>query len=125
MVPNKTQVGQAAEQLARRYLESQGMKYLQQNLRYPVGEIDLLMEDTEYVVFVEVRYRRQTRFGSGAETVNYTKRQKLIKAALYYLQQHPQMARLPMRFDVISIAGELNQDSAKIDWLKNAFTIQE
>jgi putative endonuclease len=125
MASHKAQAGQAAEELARRFLESHGLKYLKRNVRFPVGEIDLMMEDMRHLVFVEVRYRRQNNFGSGAETVNRTKQAKCVRAALYYLQRHPQDAHRPMRFDVVSIEGDLQSGSANIDWIKNAFTAQE
>lgn len=79
----------------------------------------MVMEENNTIVFVEVRYRKQTRFGSGAESVNHTKQGKLIATALHYLQKHPKYNNRPSRFDVVSITQQAAQ--AEIDWIKDAF----
>jgi len=113
------QQGEAAEALARDHLQHQGLKLLQQNYRCRGGEIDLVMEHGDSTVFVEVRYRRSTHFGSGAESVDYRKQQKLIHAANHYLQQNPKRANKPARFDVISI--HMQGDTPSVDWIRDAF----
>jgi putative endonuclease len=121
-VPNKQtsiQIGTAAESLACDYLQQCGLTLLARNYRAPPGELDLIMQDHDHMVFVEVRFRRNHRYGSGADSVNATKQGKLIKTALYYLQRHPKMAKHPVRFDVVSISAIDGQP--KIDWIKNAF----
>jgi putative endonuclease len=115
---DKQTTGQHAEQLACDYLIQQGMKLRCRNFRCKQGEIDLIMQDANCIVFVEVRFRKHTDFGSGAETVDHRKRQKLITTAQHYLQQS-HSHRYACRFDVISISGELNK--ASIDWISNAF----
>ncbi len=77
------------------------------------------MEDGDIIVFVEVRYRKNTRFGSGAESITHAKQAKLIATALYYLQKHPKYHNRPTRFDVISITNQIQQNG--IDWIKDAF----
>jgi putative endonuclease len=121
-VPNKPtslQIGIAAESLACDYLQQQGLDLLERNYRVPRGELDLIMQDHDHMVFVEVRFRRNHRFGSGADSVHASKQDKLIKTALYYLQQHPKLAKRPVRFDVVSITAIDGQPN--IDWIKNAF----
>ena len=113
------QIGAAAESLACDHLQQCGLVLLERNYRVPHGELDLIMHDHDHMVFVEVRFRRNHRYGNGAESVNATKQGKLIKTALYYLQQHPKMAKHPVRFDVVSISAIDGQP--KIDWIKNAF----
>ena len=111
--------GLEAEELACQYLQQQGLKILSRNFRTPRGELDVIMEDGKTIVFVEIRYRKQTRFGSGAESVTQAKQAKLITTALYYLQQHPKYTHRPTRFDVVSITRQTGQ--AEIDWIKDAF----
>lgn len=113
------QQGEAAEAQACQYLEQQGLKLRQRNYRCRQGEIDLVMDHGQQLVFVEVRYRRSTRFGSGAESVNPRKQHKLVLAAQHFLQAHPKLNNKPARFDVVSM--QLAGQTAKIDWIQDAF----
>ncbi|MGD8407043.1 MAG: YraN family protein [Thiohalophilus sp.] len=115
--------GSRAEQLARRFLEQQGLRFKQANFRCKRGEIDLIMLDGETLVFVEVRYRSNSRFGSAAESVDRHKQRKLVTTALFYLQSKPELAQQASRFDVIAISGD--SGSPQIDWHSNAIQIQD
>ncbi len=77
------------------------------------------MLDGPTLVFVEVRYRSNTRFGSGADSVTFGKQQKIIRAARWFLQRHRQYQQRPCRFDVVSI-GE-NDGKAEMNWIRSAF----
>lgn len=112
--------GKAAEALARRHLEQQGLRLLAQNWHCRRGELDLVMLDTDTVVFVEVRYRRHTAWGGAIESVDARKREKLTMAAMHFLQQESRWAKHPCRFDVIAIN---NHGSAppQLNWIQNAF----
>jgi putative endonuclease len=112
--------GAAAEALARRHLEQQGLRLLAQNWRCKRGELDLVMLDAGTVVFVEVRYRRHIAWGGAAESVDARKREKLILAAQHFLQQESRWAKYPCRFDVIAITAD-SQIPAQLDWIQNAF----
>lgn len=107
--------GQAGEDRAAAHLQSAGLVLLARNVRFRGGELDLVMLEREVLVFVEVRVRNNTRYGSAAETVTRRKQQRLIVAAQLYLQQHPAHQKRACRFDVISISGN------ELQWLKNAF----
>jgi putative endonuclease len=111
--------GQQSETLACAYLQQQGLQLLERNWRCRLGEIDLVMQHDGCIVFVEVRYRRNTNFYSGAESVDPRKQQKLISAASLYLQHHHRLARKPARFDVVSMSGE--KENPAIDWIRDAF----
>lgn len=115
-----TTPGQHAENQACDYLVRQGLKLITRNYRAPVGEIDLIMEQGIYLVFVEVRFRRSNSFGSAAETIDRRKQAKLIATALHYLQAHRACNKRPSRFDVISISNIANS----IEWIQNAFEVQ-
>ena len=65
------------ENLALKYLKKQGLKLLQKNYHCRLGEIDLVMQDEDCIVFIEVRYRENADFGNGLDTVNKTKQQNL------------------------------------------------
>jgi putative endonuclease len=114
--------GDAAEQAALDYLCQQGLRVVARNVRFRVGEIDLIMLDANVCVFVEVRMRSLSRFGGAAITVNYGKRQRLIRAAHCWLQSHSRQSLMPnlpaCRFDVVAIDGTI------IDWIPNAFGLE-
>ncbi|UCC56754.1 MAG: YraN family protein [Gammaproteobacteria bacterium] len=111
--------GKDAETLAGSYLERHGLSLLQRNYQSRHGEIDLVMTDGDCIVFVEVRYRRQSTFGSGVETVDHRKQARITACARYYLQQHPTVSARPCRFDVIGISGSLK--NPRFDWIADAF----
>ena len=114
---DSTTRGREAEARAWQYLQERGLRLLQRNYRSRRGEIDLVLQDRDSLVFVEVRYRRQPRFGSGAESVDRHKQSRLIACAQHYLQTNPGMARQPCRFDVVSVSGS----DEPIEWIRNAF----
>ena len=68
--------GENAEQAACDFLLAKQIKLIERNVRYPFGEIDLLMQDGKELVFVEVRFRRNQKFGGGAESVTLSKQKK-------------------------------------------------
>ncbi len=116
--------GNYTENLACEFLLKKGLKLLERNYHCRLGEIDIIMQDNEHLVFVEVRYRKNNNFGSGAESVTYNKQTKLIKTASAYLQQHAKLNKYPARFDVISMTGPVetgNITDTNINWIKNAF----
>lgn len=122
MPPHRLDVsnsGNAAETLALRYLEGQGLKLVTRNYRCRQGEIDLVMRDRDNLVFVEVRYRRNPDFGGAVGSVTATKQARLRAAAEHYLLAHPAEARRPCRFDVLGLQS-LNDDRPP-HWITDAF----
>lgn len=81
------------------------------------------MRDGDSLVFVEVRYRKNTHFGSAAESVTIAKQQRLIFAAEFFLQANPVLAELPCRFDVIAIESNNNTNAKEYNWIENAFDL--
>ena len=111
------QRGDAAEERAWRYLQSQGLKLVQRNYRTPGrggGEIDLIVQDTDAtLVFVEVRQRSRSDFGGAAASIGRSKQQRIVLAARHYLMRWRRMP--PTRFDVVLLEG------AGPVWLQAAF----
>ncbi|MCB5196169.1 YraN family protein [Deefgea salmonis] len=104
-------LGQAAEQAALEYLQRQGLRLIVRNWSCKLGEIDLIMQDGRALVFIEVRSRRNPRFGGAAGSINSAKQAKLVRTAQCYLQS---MTTLPLcRFDAVCIDGE------HLQWLKD------
>lgn len=109
--------GVDAEQHAMQWCLNQGWQVLERNFRCKVGEVDLICLAESVLVFIEVRQRTSSRYGSAAATVNASKQRKLIKAAQTFLQRRPELAAHPARFDVITLS-----DNATPNWIKGAFT---
>ena len=82
-----------------------------------MGELDLVMQDGATLVFVEVRARSNTRLGTPAESINVRKRDRLRKAARYYLLRNPQHQTRPCRFDVVCVYVPCG----KMEWIRDAF----
>lgn len=106
--------GEQAECRAGGFLQLQGLKLLARNYRCRFGEIDLIMQDGETLVFVEVRLRSSNSFGGAATSIDRHKQQRLIRTAQHYLSQLPRTP--PCRFDAV-----LMDEGHKVQWLKNAF----
>lgn len=107
------------EDHAARYLLAQGLSLLHRNYQCRFGEIDLIFLEKETLVFVEVRYRHSSAFGSPVETIGRQKQRKLIRTAYWYLNQFKSKSERACRFDVIALTG--SQDTPSIEWIKGAF----
>ncbi|MGD9297496.1 MAG: YraN family protein [Chromatiales bacterium] len=108
--------GRRAELLARDFLRQQGLKPVDQNWSCRHGEIDLIMRERDVLVFVEVRFRKNSRFGTPAATVGHIKQRRLVLAAHHYLQRLGRQP--PCRFDIIAITAEPER---QMEWIRNAF----
>ncbi|MCH8227080.1 MAG: YraN family protein [Proteobacteria bacterium] len=116
---NRRLQGSQWEKLAESFLHKRGLKTLERNYHSRFGEIDLIMMDRHTLVFTEVRYRRDSAYGSGAESVTFTKQKRITRAAQRFLQLHQHHASLACRFDVVSIGNE--EGRVILNWIRNAF----
>ena len=107
--------GRRAEALAALWLQAQLYSIRERRLKPPVGAIDLIAERFGTTVFVEVKARGARE--DVAEALGKVNRQRLVRAAQYYLSRHPALAATPLRFDVIFLAPK-----SLPRHLKNAFT---
>ena len=112
---NKRCVGKQKEELAAEFLIGRGVKIIDKNFACKVGEIDLICLDKGCLVFVEVKYRKNTSYGYPQEAVTKNKRRKIILVSGYYRMLKHYGDNTTMRFDVISILND------EIIWDKNAF----
>jgi len=111
-------LGNRAEKLAAKYLQQRKLTLIETNYRCKLGELDLVMWDQDYLVFVEVRYRKSQGFGGALESIDRHKQAKLLKAAQHYLITRNQNEP-PARFDIICMTGQLSKP--QYQWIKNAF----
>lgn len=103
---NRRRIGTQQERIAGAYLENCGYRILEYNFQAGRGEIDLVAKDGRYLVFVEVKYRRDERAGDPLEAVDLRKQKRICLAARYYLLRHGESTETPCRFDVVGIAGK-------------------
>ena len=122
MLLNKRDIGNRYEQYAAKYLRQHGCQTVTSNFSYRNGEIDLIVLDDSFVVFVEVRFRANEDFGLAAETVTLAKQRKLIRTAQHFLQQNEKYSLFDARFDVIGISQSSSSHETRVDWIKGAFT---
>ena len=108
--------GAAQETIALAQLEAAGLQLLARNVSSRVGELDLVMQDGDVLVFVEVRSRTSSRFGGAAASVTFAKQRRLASAAQVFLKTTWRGPLPRCRFDVVAISPE------GIDWLRDAFT---
>ena len=116
---DRRQRGAAVEAAARAHLLDAGLRPVAANASYRLGELDLVMLDGDTLVFVEVRYRSDDRFGGGAVSVDWRKQHKLVRAAQLFLMRHRRYADAPCRFDVVDASGD--PGAPVLDWIRDAF----
>ena len=115
-LPNKRQIGQAYEQMAEQYLCRHHLIPITRNFSCRSGEIDLIMQQGKCLVFIEVKYRTQSHYGSAVEAVNWQKQQKLKRAAFFWMHKNGySIEHCQFRFDVIAIQGHHHH----IEWFTN------
>ncbi|MFT5643011.1 MAG: putative endonuclease [Janthinobacterium sp.] len=108
----KQRQGQIGEDAALAHLQRHGLRLVERNFRCKGGEIDLIMQDRQSLVFIEVRSRANARHGDAAASITIAKQRRLIIAAQVYLLKQKKMPAC--RFDVIAIDGN------DLRWLQDA-----
>ena len=116
---NKRDLGDAVENKTVDYLEQRNVTILQRNYLCKMGEIDIIAQDQQDLVFIEVRYRKNDYYGGALASVNLKKQKRLIRAASHYMQKTRITNSTASRFDVIAISG--NHDQLEFNWIKAAF----
>lgn len=114
--------GALAEALAAEFLAAHGYLIRERNFQCRLGEIDIIAiaPSPALLVFVEVRRRRASRFGSGSESVDQRKQRKIVRAAAMYLSVRRVPDDWQTRFDVIGVGASANE----IDWTRGAFWLE-
>jgi putative endonuclease len=99
---DRQETGRVGEETAAQYLERAGWTLLARNVRYRCGELDVVADDGEQLVFVEVRSRGRARLLRPEDTVRHPKRTRLVRAARLFLARY-RGPRRSARFDVIAV----------------------
>ena len=113
---NNRKKGGTYEAVAAEYLISCGYNILEQNYRKRSGEIDIIAQKDDVIIFCEVKYRSSNKQGDPLEAVGYRKQLQISKMAAHYMISHGLSSEASIRFDVIGIWG-----NGKLSHIKNAF----
>lgn len=114
----KKQLGAYGEVLSRKHLINKGYLLLKNNFKNRFGEIDIIAQQNNVMVFIEVKTRNNIIYGLPREAVNYGKQLKIKKVAQQYIQQQ-KIRDMNFRFDVIEVLWI--KDKYEINHIENAF----
>lgn len=114
-------LGQWGEDRTAEWIQSRGWRIVARNFRCRMGEIDIIAENERYLVFVEVKLRKNGRYGAACEAVTLSKQHKLRAAAEFYLMDRA--TALQPRFDVAEVYAPQGVRTQKPDiyYIENAF----
>lgn len=115
----RRETGILGEKIASNFLKKRGYRILETNYRCPYGEIDIVAQQKDCLVFIEVRTKKSLGFGTPEESINRTKKEHMRATANYYLQTHENLFQL-WRIDMVAI--ELNQAGKplRVELIENA-----
>ena len=125
MLTSKRKFGNKGEEIAYKFLKSSGYKILLTNYQKRIGEIDIIASKKECLHFIEVKTRTiksVEMYGLPEEAVNFYKKKKLIRTALFYLSENKFSDDKQWQIDVISIILDTANNKAKINHIENAIT---
>ena len=123
MAYSRLDIAKTGESLAVAHLKARGYDILERNYRALRGEVDLIAQDGEFIVFVEVKTRRSLKFGLPQTAVTTQKQRQISKVALAYLQAK-NLFDTPCRFDVIAIHLSPQLELLKLEQIESAFDFQ-
>lgn len=118
---NRKALGALGEERARDFLKKKGHRILEANFRCREGEIDIISRDKDCLVFVEVRTRSSSDFGTPEESVTPAKKRKLVSVALSYLQTHRNVPEF-WRFDVVAVEVGPDGQTTRLEVIQNAIS---
>jgi putative endonuclease len=117
----RKETGALGERIAANYLRKQGYRIVETNFRCRQGEIDIIAQKGGYLVFVEVRTRRGSDFGTPEESVTKAKKEKLVSLALIYLGTHDRLPSL-WRIDVVAVELGDAEKVTRLELIENAIS---
>ena len=121
---NKKELGKLGEKCTENYLTAKNYQVIKTNFYCRFGEIDIIAIDNSEkaeLVFIEVKTRKNTAFGEPQEAVTYSKKQKILKTALYFLNSSTKKLPFSWRVDVIGLKLDRSCKLKEINHIKNIF----
>ncbi len=120
MTGERQALGRRGESAARAYLKRHGVRVLVANYTCAAGEIDLIGQAPDTLIFFEVKTRTSDAFGPPHLAVHYQKQRQIVRAAQWYLAEQ-RIADVACRFDVIAVTFAGDDDAPRIEWVQDAF----
>ena len=120
MTRERLNLGKLGEELALKIIKRLGYKYITKNYRCPLGEIDLIAKDGDYLVFIEIKTRRDRSVSFAKEAIDQRKMRQISKVALAYMKAND-CCDAKSRFDVIAI--NIKGGKEEIELIPNAFEL--
>lgn len=117
---NHKSLGTYGEEMVAKMITDKGYTILQRNFRCRFGEIDIVARDGDTIIFVEVKTRRNKKYGEAEEAVDYRKQKKIRQVAEYYLMLNYSLSQ-KCRFDVYSVYLDENKNPWEIRVSENCF----
>jgi len=114
--------GRSGELVARVHLERHGYKTIETNWRCAASELDLVMIDDEYLVFVEVKTRKSSRAGFAEESISAAKSSRLLAAGDWYVSEHPEYQQMIWRIDLLALTMGKDGSVQRITHVENAIS---
>ncbi len=115
---NNLPLGRLGEDLAAKHLKSKGFKILQRNFQNRTGEIDLIAQENDTLVFVEVKTRFSEKYGAVEEAITPWKLKSVVKTAEFYKSLHPELPE-GMRIDAVLIQLSPAGEVQRLNHIKN------
>ena len=116
---NRRDLGAFGEKLAKDFLKKKGYRIREANFHCREGEIDIIAERKNYLVFIEVRTKTSSSFGSPEESVTFAKKEKIIASALTYLNNHKDLPE-SWRIDFVAVELDNKGKTTRIELIENA-----
>ncbi|MBN2136029.1 MAG: YraN family protein [Acidobacteria bacterium] len=117
----KKGLGNKGERIARRMIRRKGFKIIESNFTTKYGEIDIIAERKDLVIFVEVKTRTSDDFGNPEDAVTYPKQKKISQTAKYYVHKN-KLWNKDLRFDIIAVKS-FSPFKRETHWIEDAFRI--
>lgn len=128
---DSTVIGNLAEADACQFLKNHGLKFVEKNFTAynqngkKKGEIDLIMYEGDYLVFIEVKKRGGSHYGNVLDMISPQKKSRIIRTATAFLQQRDLLDNTYCRFDVVGISPNTEKTNTQtITWIRDAFQVQ-
>lgn len=120
MKQNKRRIGSAYEDIAASYLLERGYAIVERNYRNLLGELDIIAEKDNVIVYIEIKYRASKQCGDPLEAVDYHKQRRISRIAACHYAEYGALLEKPCRFDVIGI-----DKTGKLSHIENAFEFHD
>jgi putative endonuclease len=118
-VMNRQEVGKLGEKAAQKFLKKRGYRIRETGFRCHHGEIDIIAQQKDYLVFVEVRTKSSLDFGTPEESITQAKKERIIASALTYTNTHQNLPSL-WRIDVVAVELNDKGETKRIELIENA-----